>query len=68
MYKCHVMARKQGQSVLCAYETHFFTMTLAKKWEIAAFVILVWNMSTLDQNDFLYNNKDKVSEVRITTF
>ena len=31
-------------------------MTAAKKWKITASLLLVWNMSNLDQNDSLQNN------------
>ena len=31
-------------------------MTAAKKWKLTAFLLPVWTMSNLDQNDSLHNN------------
>ena len=53
---CHIMVKHQGLCVEGAYETHFFTMTAAKKWKITASLLPVWNVSNLDKNDSLHNN------------
>ena len=51
------MAQKQGKSVVGAYETHFFTMTAARKWKITTIFLPVWNMGNLDQSASLHNNE-----------
>ena len=54
----HVMLckTKQEQSVVGAYETHFFTIKLLKVENNSVFLPF-WNMSNLDQNDSLHNNE-----------
>ena len=54
------MAKHQGLYVAGAYETRFFTMTAAKKWQITASLLPVWNMSNLDQNNSLHNNGKQI--------
>ena len=57
MYTGHALAQKQGKSVVGAYETHFFTMTAARKRKITVFFLPVWNMGNLDQSASLHNNE-----------
>ena len=49
--------KNKKKSVVGAYETHFFTMTAARKRKITEFFLPVWNMGNLDQSASLHINE-----------